>query len=458
MFAKREVARRTRTDLPYATSSPPFRAVLWSSDVTLHSGSRRPLPHLAYLEALADCEESTPRWHALTAGYAALQLFDLWVEHERGAIPPSDLELRRVHRRLALVAPGDPVRRCLTHLLELMERAAPVRGSKEHRLRSDEAGRILAAYGKLLQYESSWSLSLDVHETLIFHAWRADDEDRLLDSMLMVAFCHRTLGQLDEAREAYTLLRQTAEEAKSEQYLLLSELGFAKIASERGNLPAAAGMLDRILEETSRGEHRNLRWRALMDRARVATQLGDHATAAVLGHQAFESCTDPIDRDRILVNIGLTLANMGLWSEARDAYLIASATAQESTVRWIAQINLMELAYLERNEPLFEHHRRSLAGIEMPPYVETVYHETHAHGLRAFDRHGEATAAFRRMLQVSERHGLHEFVMKAEQALIDVERTPSPLASTERSHVAQHSTDIVRVADCLVRLREHAGI
>jgi len=426
--------------------------------VTLHSGSRRPLPHLAYLEALAECEEGTPRWHALTAGYAALQLFDLWVEHELGSIPPSDLELRRVHKRLMLVASGDPIRRCLTNLVEVMEREAPLRGSEEHRLRSYEAGRILAAYGKLLQYESSWSLSRDVHETLIYYAWRADDEDRLLDSMLMVAFCYRTLGQLDEAREAYTVLRETASEAHSEHYLLLSELGFAKIASERGNLPAAAGMLDKILADTSHGDHRNLRWRALMDRARVATQLGDHATAAVLGHQAFESCTDPIDRDRIMVNIGLTLAHMGLWSEARDAYLIADATAQENTVRWIAQINLMELAYLERNEPLFEHHRRAVAGIAMPPYVETVFHETHAHGLRMFGHLENASLAFRRMLAVAERHGLHEFVMKAEQALADVERIAPPLASTARCEVETQPTEIVRVADCLVRLREHAGL
>ena len=457
MFAKREVARRTRTDRPYVTSSPPFRAVLWSSDVTLHPGSRRPLPHLAYLEALADCEESTPRWHALTAGYAALQLFDLWVEHERGAIPPSDLELRRVHRRLALVAPGDPVRRCLTHLLELMERAAPVRGSKEHRLRSDEAGRILAAYGKLLQYESSWSLSLDVHETLIFHAWRADDEDRLLDSMLMVAFCHRTLGQLDEAREAYSVLRETAAEVRSEQYLLLSELGFAKIAVARGNLPAAAGMLDRILEESSAAEHSSVRAKALMDRARVAMQLGDNSTALVLGHQAFECSTDPFDRDRLLLNIGLTLSHMGLRSEARNAYLVAAATAQESTVRWMAQINLMELAYLEGNELQFEHYQRAVPANDLPPYVETVYYETRAHGLCVFGRLDQATDAFNRMLDVASRHGLNEFVIKADSALRDVARVMPPLARVPRVDV-QPSTAIDEVTESLSRLREHAGI
>src|SRR6187401_2447318 len=99
MFAIREVACRNRAER-HVTSPPTPLAVPRSSDVTLHSGSRRPLPHLAYLEALAECEEGTPRWHALTAGYAALQLFDLWVEHECGTTPPSDLELRRVHKRL----------------------------------------------------------------------------------------------------------------------------------------------------------------------------------------------------------------------------------------------------------------------------------------------------------------------------------------------------------------------
>jgi tetratricopeptide (TPR) repeat protein len=426
--------------------------------VTLQPGSRRPLPHLAYLEALAASEEDTPHWHAVTAGYATLQLFDLWVEQERGAAAPSVLEVRRVGKRLELVAAGDPIRRCLTQLVEVMERAAPPEGSAEQRLRSNQAGRILAAYGKLLQYESSWSLSRDVHETLIDYARRVNDEERMLDSMLMVAFCHRMLGQLDEAREAYARLRDAAEQIGSEQYLLLSELGFAKLASERGNLPAAAGMLDRILEETQHGNHGNVRWRALMDRARVATQLGDHTTAAVLGHQALESSTDPIDRDRILINIGMTLTHMGLWSEARDAYLIAGASAQETAVRWMAQINLMELAYLERNELLFEHHRRAVAGVELPPYVETVFHETHAHGLRAFGHLAEAASAFERMLSIAERHGLHEFVLKAEQALADVVHASAPLASTERSDMSRQPIEITRVADCLVRLREHAGL
>lgn len=425
--------------------------------MTLEPGSRRPLPHLAHLEALAESEEDSPRWYALTAGYATLQLFDQWVEHDRGAIAPSLLEVHRVRKRLELVAAGDPIRRCLTHLVEVIERAKPAAGSAEERMQVDQAGRILGAYGKLLQYESCWSQSRDVYETVLDLARRVDDEERLLDAMLMVAFCHRMLGELDEAREAYSVLREAAEQYGSEQYLLLSELGFSKIAVARGNLPAAAGMLDRILEETNAGEHDNVRSKALLDRARVATQLGDHATALLLGHQAFECSKDPLDRDRILLNIGLTLTHMGLWAEARDAYLVASATAQELTVKWMAQINLMELAYLDQNELQFAQYNRAVAHAPLPPYVETVYHETRAHGLRAFGRIEEAAEAFQRMLDVASRHGLNEFVLKAEGALKDVSRATPPLARPARDTI-ERSPAIGVVTDSLSRLREHAGL
>ena len=426
--------------------------------MTTHNGSRRPLPHLAYLEALAECEDGTRRWDALTAGYAVLQLFDLWVEHDCGVIPPSELELRRVRKRLSRVESGDPVRRCLTHLVDVIAREAPPRGSEEERLRSGEAGRVLAAYGKLLQYESSWSLSRDVHETLIEFARRENDEERLLDSMLMVAFCHRMLGRLDDAREAYTLLRQTATELGSEQYLLLSELGYAKIAIQRGNLPAAAGMLDRILDDTRGGEHGMVRAKALMDRARVATQLGDLTTATILGHQALECSADPADRDRILINIGVNLAHMGLRDEARDAYLIAGASAQDTTVRWLAHINLMELAYLDFREPTFEQYRRTLVDVALPPYMAAVYQEAQGYGFSVFKRYDEATIAFRRMLDVAERHGLNEFIVKAERALADVASVIPPLAVSHAPDPAPRRPDLTVVTESLSKMRALAGL
>ena len=426
--------------------------------MTNDSGSPPPLPHLAYLEALADTQEGSERWHAITAGYAVLQLFEAWVASNCGEFALSAIEMRRVRKRLEAVSERDPIRRCLTHLVDVLVSEAPAAGSDERKLRGLRVGRLLAAYGKLLQYEANWSLSRDVYQTLIDAAHCIDDEERLLDSMLMVAFCHRMLAQFDSARDAYGLLRATAAELESEQFLLRSELGFAKIAIGRGNLPGAAGMLDQIIAESHDVEHIDIRAQALMDRAIVASQLGDLASAASLNHQALECSTDPMARDRILINIGMTLKELGLWDQARDANLILIATAQEAAVQWMAKINLMELAYLERREPTFEHYRREVAELQLPPYHEAVYHETCARGYLVFGRSADSRSAFVRMLAIAEKHGLNEFIIKAESALKDSSRAEAETVVSRRSHVGEQPPEIATVAHAITEMRILAGL
>jgi tetratricopeptide (TPR) repeat protein len=246
--------------------------------------------------------------------------------------------------------------------------------------------------------------------------------------------------------------------ARSEQYLLLAELGFAKIAIERGNLPAAAGMLDRILDDARTDQQSGVRSKALLDRARVASQLGDYTSAAILGHEALICTNDPMDRDRILLDIGNTLTQLGMWDEARDAFLVAGATAQEAAVRWMSQINLMEIAYLDGNELMFEHCQRAVSDLALPPYIETVYYETRAHGLCVFGRTDEGAAAFRRMLDVAKRFGLNDFVRKAERALEDIFSVRPPVATIKRREMEKEPTQLTAVADSLSKMRELAGL
>lgn len=422
--------------------------------MTYHPGPPQ-LPHLAYLEALAQCTEEGQRWHSVTAGYAVLQLFEGWAGVDGSGVPPSVLEVRRVRSRLAAVSASDPIRRCLTHLVDVIESATTE--AREPALRGIEVGRILAAYGKLLQYEASWSLARDVYETLVAYAHCIDDEERLLDSMLMVGFSLRMLAQFDEARDAYGRLRDTAAVLESEQYLLLSELGFAKIAIERGNLPAAAGMLDQIITE-AREEHVGIRAKALMERARVASQLGDLSSATILGHQALEASNDPMERERILINLNVTLMQLGLWEQARDGSVVLVATAQEAAVRWMAQIHLMQLAFLERREPMFEHYRREVAGMDLPPYLQAVFWEACAHGFRVFGRLPEATRAFRHMLAIAERHELNEFILNAERALDDVAGAEHPMESSRPKAASEPPPEVATVARAITEMRILAGL
>jgi tetratricopeptide (TPR) repeat protein len=392
----------------------------------------------------------------VTAGYAVLQTFEGWAGVGGRSLPPSALELRRVRRRLAAVPESDPIRRCLSQLVDVIERSGAASG--DGALLGIEIGRVLAAYGKLLQYEASWALAHDVYETLVSYAQGIDDEERLLDAMLMVAFSLRMLARFDLAEDAYRRLRDTAAHLENQQHLLLSELGFAKIAIERGNLPAAAEMLDRIIAGAQAEAHVVMRARALMERARVASQMGDHSTALMLGHEALVHSHDPMERDRVLTNIGVTLMELGLWEQSRDANLLLVATAQEASIRWLAEINLMELAYLEGRELVFEHHRRKLAELPLPPYTEAVYHETSALGLRSFGRIPEATLAFEKMLNVAECHSLNEFIIKAEVALQDVARARSELETTLRRRADDQPPAVLNVARAIADMRTRAGL
>ena len=79
------------------------------------------LPHRAYIEALAEAPEGSPAWHAIVAGYAALQLFEAWLEGGLGETPPSAIEVQRIWRYVQAVPETCVERRCLTQLIDCIE-------------------------------------------------------------------------------------------------------------------------------------------------------------------------------------------------------------------------------------------------------------------------------------------------------------------------------------------------
>ena len=144
---------------------------------------------------------------------------------------------------------------------------------------------------------------------------------------------------------------------------------------------------------------------------------------------------------------------MGLRDAARDAALLVAGTAQDRTTRLTAMVNLMELAHGDGRELVFEQYRRALATEELTPYLEATYLETCVIGLRTFGRHAEARHAAKRMLDVAERHGLNEFVLKAE-ALLRADTVPRPQTIGSRAPTARSIT----IAQAIGEMRIAAGL
>jgi hypothetical protein len=62
------------------------------------------------------------------------------------------------------------------------------------------------------------------------------------------------------------------------------------------------------------------------------------------------------------------------------------------------------------------------------------------------------------MLEIAERHSLHELVIKAAAALEDLSRVSPPLVHTTRRVLEEQSTDLVAVASSIAQMRAHAGL
>ncbi len=179
-------------------------------------------------------------------------------------------------------------------------------------------------------------------------------------------------------------------------------------------IPVARDLLDRTDRRSAHARNAGSSCRRVSPTARASPRC--RATSSFrsqCSHEALELSTDPLGRERILANIALTFAQMGLREAARDAGLLVVATAQDRTTRLTATINLMELAYLDGRELVFEQYRRELSRETMTPNVEVSFLQTSAEGLRDVRSDREAQRAAERMLDVASRHELHEHVMRA---------------------------------------------
>lgn len=408
------------------------------------------LPHRAYIEALADAPEGSATWHAIVAGYAALQLFESWMDGGLGATAPNMLDVRHVRRYVDAVPELHPGRRCLTQLVDGIEAATAYRDVESPAAQRTDVGRVLASYAKLLQYEAHWGLAADVHGTLVEFAQRTNDLPRMLEAMLMRGYGLRMQGRFDEATDAYASLRAAATAANDVRYRLESHLSDAKVAMDRGNFPAARDLLDRTIAEARHAECGAVVSKGLAERARVAVAQRDHELALGCLYEALELTSDTAARERILSNIALTFAQIGLRQAARDAALLVAATAQDRSTRLTALVNLMELAHRDGRELVFEQYRRDLAREELAPYLLVTYLETCVAGLRTFGRRVEAGHAAERMLAVAELHGLNEFVLKAEALLRDDATSAREPRTDDRPPTPQTNTIARAIADMRV--------
>jgi tetratricopeptide (TPR) repeat protein len=309
----------------------------------------------------------------------------------------------------------------------------------------------LLAYGRALDLDAKWALAADVYETVIAHVHPVEESDVAITALLRRAYCERSLGELDSATRSYDAASHVAQQVDDLFGILRAQVGSAKIATARGNMPQAEQLLDQAIVRAGAEEYRDVRAMALQDRATVAHLRGNFDLAVRFAYRALEITRDGINRDRLLADIAGSFYMLGVRSAARDAYAIIEATAQEQYQRWVATINLMEIAATDGSAPLFERYRKSLADAHMPPTLQAEYQLHVGTGYELLGESDAARAALERARTLAENFGFHQIVFKSEEALSRVADTSQHLSAPAESSAPAHLNDVVEVLGDLRR-------
>jgi tetratricopeptide (TPR) repeat protein len=369
------------------------------------------LRHLVFFEALAGLKESDAEWRTTSAGLVVLRLFDSWMD-EGEVVLQDNWGMSAVREAIDAVDTGTPVRSLLNGIVDAMTNS-PV---PEIAI----VGPRLLAYGRALDIAGRWKLAADVYRSIIAHTDPVEDSDIAIDANMQLGYCSAMLSEWEVASAAYGLAGQIAEASSDIVKVLRARLADAKLMTDLGNLPGAESVLDEAIRRASHENVGDVKGLLKHQRASVAFLRGEYERSIGLAYEALVALQSPAARDRALADLAAAFAELGCRTAARDAHLILAATAQEQYTRWMATINLMELASFDMREPNFEQHRRELADSALPPSLAAAYYLYVGQGYQRFRKFDMAEQAIEHAIEIANSHKLNQLLFQAEAALVEV--------------------------------------
>jgi tetratricopeptide (TPR) repeat protein len=404
--------------------------------------SEHKLRHLPFFEAVAVSDEGSSDWRVATAGLVVLRLVDAWLENA-DATADDDWGIRSVRAAVGEVDQGTPIRAILGRIIDALELQTP----DIHVVISP-----LMAYGQALEYDAKWTMAADVYQSVLAHLHPTEDSDASIAAHLRLGQCYRNLGNVDDAAAAFASASEIATAVGDMVGVLRARIGDARIAMLRGNLPRAEEILEETIRRATGAGFQDVRSRALHDRANVAHFRGDYELAIRIAYEALGQAQSPTERDRILSDIAVSFLELGVYSAARDAYLVLSETAQEQYMRWLATLNLLEIASHTGAEMLFELYRRNLVSAPLPPYLATAFQVNLGVGYQRLGNLNRARHHLEKAIALAGEHGFNQYLFEAEEALLQLEAEVPP-----RRISAEMSLDVKEVALAIRDLRETVG-
>lgn len=388
--------------------------------------------HVPFLDAL-DAPNARATSPELFAGFLALRLVDRWF---RELTDHTETDVCTLRGLIAAMPPRAAQSVALLSLVNVTQR--PV-------IDAAEMVEPLFRYGQALEAEQSLDLAADVYASAIRFAHESDHQPVVVDALLRLAYCQRSLGVLDIAEATYLAARTKAKDGAHHARALRADVGRGNVFAVRGNLPEADAIFEQVISDALQIRDPAVLSIALQDQSIVAKQRGQMERAVMLAFAAHGFTTDAIQREQIVGNLGVYFIHLGRFQAARDALLIQEATAITERSRVNARIGLLSLAARTGDRALFEYYRDRLRSAGLCVEDQASFLIEKARGLLAFGLDLEAAHILDAARQLADRHHLNRVTFEIEE-LCHTPRQNSRTPSATSAPTARVEQELRRMA------------
>lgn len=239
---------------------------------------------------------------------------------------------------------------------------------------------------------------------------------------LFAARLNRLLARWGVATNCYLAAEKAAKAAGDRMMELRGQLGRGAVARGMGNLPMARTIGEEVAQAASEAHLSEMQALAYTDLGAVYSVEGKKTEAVRANYQAFQLTEDPLQRMRILGDIGVGLAELGVFESARVAFEIVLASKTSFVVRANAMLELMDIEACVGNRMAFERRRAEAEGLSerMPPSMLADFHFKAGVGLARFGQGARGRALLKAGMALSETHRLNAWYFRFDRMLVEL--------------------------------------
>jgi tetratricopeptide (TPR) repeat protein len=279
--------------------------------------------------------------------------------------------------------------------------------------------KSLTAYAYFLEHEGRLEESLETLTLAARSQGLSTSPADFVTYALLAGRLNRLLARWCPATTCYQAAQEAAHTLGDVNRGLRARLGRAHVSRGRGNLPEALGEVEQVIAEAEESGVVDVQSDAEQDLGVILMLQGFRPESLEATYRAFRLCQDPLNRMRILSNLGYALNESGHYDAARVALEIVVSSEASHHSKLNALLELMQLESAVGNRVAFERRRQQIRTFvdRMAPSTAVDYRYKTAIGLARFGQLERAREMVGEGLALAEQHRLNEWYFRLERVL-----------------------------------------